>query len=125
MLWVDDTAAYGTNGSSGLMAAVFDKWNGVKPVGSPPAVNLHGQRVSVAQPKNPTAKAGDTQIVAASFEVGVELPKSGTSADDLIGASQPRFYPTMHSVEVDLPGREGGVRQPGRHHARWSSPITT
>lgn len=111
VLWVDDTAAYGTNGSSFLMTTVRDKWNGTNPKGPVPKVNLHGQRVGVAKPKDPNAP-GDTQVTADSFELGVELPKGGTTAQNLVDASQPNFYPNLHTIEVDLPEAKAASGNP-------------
>jgi hypothetical protein len=98
VLWVDDTVAYGDHGAdTTLMNRVITKWRDAYPT-----VNLHNQRVSVAQPKDPDTTRGDTQIVASSFQLGVDHP-SGSTAERLVAASQPAFYPAMHTVLVSMP----------------------
>ena len=98
VLWVDDTVAYA---DSTTMTQAFTNWKTKYPV-----VHLAGQRVSMAVPKDPTAPAGATQLVLASFELGVEAPKNGVSAGHLSATSQPRFFPALHSAAVKLPEAE-------------------
>ncbi len=103
VLWVDDTVAYGdTAAVRTLMDEVFAKWRGTTAKPNYPTVSLHGQRVSVAEPKDPSAAAGDTQLVLSSFQLGVEEP-NGASAQHLVDTSQPAFFPALHSAAVQLP----------------------
>jgi hypothetical protein len=97
VLWVDDGVAYGDQNPA-LITDILNKW-----ANNAPTVDLHNQRVSVATPKDPKAATGDTQVVAADFLLGVHRPVTGTTAAELIQASQPVFYPTMQSMTVNSP----------------------
>lgn len=102
VLWIDDTVAYGDGTSNAnLMTAVRNKWNSALPT-----VALHNQRVSMAPPKDPSVAKGDTQIVAASFQLGVHAPAAGTDPSSLIVASQPAFYPSLVTVLLNSPEAE-------------------
>lgn len=98
VLWVDDTVSYADASSATLIDKVISKWRDNYPV-----INLHNQRVSLASPKDPDSTTGDTQVVIASFELGADHPVSGASATQLVDASQPAFYPALHTLSVNLP----------------------
>jgi hypothetical protein len=103
VLWVDDTYAYAdTATTTSFMASVFAAWK-KSSSGTYPSISMHSQRVSVAEPKDPSAAAGDTQLVLSSVALSVVHPKSGTTAQNLVDASQPAFYPALHTLTVKLP----------------------
>lgn len=103
VLWVDDTVSYNDNSSPNiniplLTTKMLSKWNG-----APPTIDLHGQRVSLARPKNLNAPAGDTQLVLSSFDLGADRPDSGVTSNHLIDTSQPAFFPALHSAAIQMP----------------------
>jgi hypothetical protein len=106
VLWIDDTVAYGDGTGSAsnktLMSHVFAAWKKSSSAKSYPSISLHSQRVSVAAPKDPTKVTGDTQMVLSSVALSVVSP-STSNPQSLINASQPAFYPALHSLTIKLP----------------------
>jgi hypothetical protein len=98
VVWVDDTTAYAdTAKTKEIIKELIDNWNK-----KPASIPLHGQRVNVAPPQNPSAP-GPTQFVLSSFVLDGAHPKSGTTGPNLVKASQPAFYPALHQMTVSHP----------------------
>ena len=53
--------------------------------------------------KDPDTRVGDTQVVASSFQLGVEHPAQGSNSTNWIDASQPAFYPSLVTMLVNMP----------------------
>jgi hypothetical protein len=107
VVWVDDTMAYGEAGANAtFMNAVINNWNA-----SRPPIPLHNQRVSVASPSD-ISKASDSEIVISNFLVGADHPRNGTTSQNLIDASLPAFYPSMHEVTINHPEAAQASGQP-------------
>jgi hypothetical protein len=101
VVWVDDTVAYGDgHDNKEFMKALIKKWHGHNPT-----ISLHNQRVSVAPPIDPGVP-GNTQLVVSSFLLDAVVPRSGTTAQELINASQPAFYPSMRHLTINSPEAE-------------------
>ncbi len=102
VLWVDDTVAYAdTTARKTLLDDVFAKWRAAYP-----DIDVRGQRVSMAAPKDPSAATGDTQVVLASFQLGVSPRLAGVSPAHLAASGQPAFFPTLHTAAVRMPEAE-------------------
>lgn len=97
VLWVDDTLAYSDSSSKPVIRDVIATWQS-----DYPTIELHNKRVSLATPKNPDAATGDTQVVVAGFELGANHA-AGSTASQRVTASQPDFYPALHTVAVHHP----------------------
>lgn len=95
VLWVDDTISYDTSDSSAVTDAI-NTWRTKYPT-----IELHNNRVSLATPKDPETTKGDTQVVATSFELGVDHT-DGATPSLLVDISQPAFFPAMHTVTVSM-----------------------
>ncbi|HEY2272982.1 MAG TPA: hypothetical protein VGH30_09410 [Jatrophihabitantaceae bacterium] len=103
VVFIDDTVAYGdSSANKKLMDRVMFRWSHPAGKAEYPSIDLHNQRVSVAEPKNPDQPAGDTQLVITSFELGYDHPVD-TGTGVLASASQPAFYPALHTMLVDMP----------------------
>ena len=106
VVWVDDTVAYGDgNANHEFMKALIKKWHD-----NNPTITLDNQRVSVAPPSAPNAPS-DTQQVLSSFTLDAVPPTSGTSAQSLINAGQPAFYPFLREMTVNSPEAEAASGQ--------------
>ena len=101
VLFVDETVSYtDTAHTTDIMTAAITKWNG-----APAEIDLRGQRVSMAPPKDPTV-TGDTQLVLASYKLGTDPPAAGITFQHLIDTSQPAFFPALASATIKHPEAE-------------------
>ena len=100
VVWVDDTVAYDDTATVIQMTnKLFNNWNA-----DPAELDLRGQRVSMAPPKDPTLP-GDTQLVLTSMKLSADRPVNGPDGTSqfLINTSQPCFFPGLDSATVQHP----------------------
>lgn len=96
VVWVDETHAYAPD----ALAPVLDAYMEAVPddVGASHAIDAEGRQIAFAPAKEP----GDTTFVVRTLMIGAEEADPTFSPDDLAGAGNPGFYPTLEQAEVEL-----------------------
>ena len=95
-VWVDEVHAYDSEALAPIISAYQSAPEST--AGAAHAIDLEGREIAFAPPKDP----GDTTFVVRSLAVGAEEADPAFGPDDLAGAGNPGFYPTLGEAQVEL-----------------------